>query len=228
LPIDNPWIIERFCTDFHLSRKTEPGLSVVVPWCEADINENFLIAAVCRDYFYPILAAKLEVIVGTSDGETVINHESIVAVSHNLAHELPAELPALLQLAEWATELRPAERILVGKPPHDRALKWAAELFSQEQITKIRESLQSGERIALRVPLAVREKNTEPRSSFFDVFLVADPKAERGRPVFVREGIIISDVRAPLRAQRELDHAAKADAGNRFRKVTYRLVPSCT
>src|SRR5207245_3481757 len=53
------------------------------------------------------------------------------------------------------------------------------------------------QRVALRVTLAVREKNKEPQPSFFDVFLVADPRGERGRPVFVREGIVISDVRAP-------------------------------
>jgi hypothetical protein len=196
LPIEDTNILTGFSNDFRLRRNGEPGLSVVVPWCEKDITEQFVIAAVCRDYFYPILAANLEVSVATPSRETLINHETLVGVSQNIA-ELPTELPALLKLAEWATEISPNEFVALAEPPRDRAPKWTPDLFSEQQITAIRQSLQTGQRIALRVPLAVKETNKEPRLSFFDVFLLADPQSDRGKPVFIREGIIISDVRAP-------------------------------
>lgn len=197
LPIEDPAMIGRFSADFRLRRTSEPGLSIVVPWCEADINEQAVISAVCRDYFYPLLAAKLEVVVATPSRETLINHETLVTVSQGVSEQLPSELLALLELAEWATEVRPNERLTINAPPPDRSLRWSAELLSEDHINKIRAALQNGARIALRVPLIVREKTKEPRESFFDVFLIADPRAERGQPVFVREGIIISDVRAP-------------------------------
>jgi hypothetical protein len=197
LPVDDSEFIQKFSTDFRLKRARESGLSIVVPWCDPEITEQSLVVAVCRDYFYPILAAKLEVIVATPSRETLINHESILNVSQSIADQLPEDLVALLRLAEWATEQRPIDFINIAEPPRDRALNWTPELFSEDLAMKIRAALQTGQRIALRVPLVVREKNKEPRPSFFDVFLAADPKSESGRPVFVREGIIISDVRAP-------------------------------
>src|SRR5206468_4761580 len=54
---------------------------------------------------------------------------------------------------------------------------------------------QAGEKVSVRVPMPVREKKKAVRWSFFDVFLVRDGTEGRGRPVFVREGIIIPDVR---------------------------------
>lgn len=197
LPIDDSAAIEKFSTDFRLKRDGESGLSIVVPWCDPEITEQSLIIAVCRDYFYPILAAKLEVIIATPYRETLINHESILSVSQTLADQLPEDLLALLRLAEWATEQRPSDFMNITEPHRDRALNWTPDLFSEDLVVKIRAALQAGQRIALRVPLVVREKNKEPRPSFFDVFLVTDSKSETGRPVFVRQGIIVSDVRAP-------------------------------
>jgi hypothetical protein len=197
LPIDNTQLIDTFRETFGLKRDTEPGLSVVVPFCDAEITEQTLIQGVCRDYFYPILAAKLEFVVATPLHETLINHATIPTVAQTFAAQLPDDLPPILQLAAWSTEVPPNQFITLHAPPSDGALEWSADLMREEQVLDIRSKLQAGDRIAVRVPLVVREKNQEPRSSFFDVFLVGDSKSERGRPVFVREGIIISDIRAP-------------------------------
>jgi len=197
LPTDESEILEEFCKDFRLKREQEPGLSIVVPWCDPEITEQSLIAAVCRDYFYPILAATLEVTVASPNRETVINHESLLGVSESVADQLPVNLPKLLELAEWATEQRPQNITKISPPPGERALAWSADLFSAEQVNALRASLQAGERIALRVPLMIREKNKEPRQSFFDVFFLRHGESESGRPVFIREGIIISDIRSP-------------------------------
>jgi hypothetical protein len=60
----------------------------------------------------------------------------------------------------------------------------------------MRQLLERGERLAVRATLTVREKNKPPRESFFDIFMRQDGD-ENGRPTFVREGVIIADVRAP-------------------------------
>ena len=62
----------------------------------------------------------------------------------------------------------------------------------------LRHKLENGEKFAIRVPLTVREKGTREKrfDTYFDVFL-QQGENESGRPLFVREGIIISDVRGP-------------------------------
>ncbi len=197
LPIDEPEAIQKFIEAFRLKRRSESGLSVIVPWCEPEINKDSVIEAVCRDYFYPILAASLHVTVATPSSKTVIDHENILGVASGISDRLPQDFPALLELAEWATERRPQDFLSISPPPSNYAPAWSRELVSEEQIKVIQASLAQGERVAIRLPIVVRKKNDNPRKSFFDAFLARETRSESGRPVFVREGIIISDVRSP-------------------------------
>ncbi|HMG76108.1 MAG TPA: hypothetical protein VK582_21580 [Pyrinomonadaceae bacterium] len=197
LPSEDSSLIEEFCRDFRLTRSDQSGLSIVVPFADPEINERALVTGVCRDYFYPILSASLEVEVESPDGKVVINHQTIRSVAAGVADQLSGDFLEILELAEWATEQPPQRIMNIAQPPSDRALTWSSDLFSTEQITALRASLQAGERMALRVPLVIRERHKEPRNSFFDVFLVRRGDSESGRPIFIREGIIISDVRSP-------------------------------
>jgi hypothetical protein len=197
LPLEDPALIEKFCKDFGLIRNRESGLSIVVPFCDPEINQRSLVAAVCRDYFYPILAATLEVVVESPESKIVIDHQSIREVANGVVDQLPKDLVPILELAEWATEQPPQKIVKTAQPSSDRAMAWSDDLFSEEQIKTLRSAFQAGEHIALRVPLTIRQKNREPRESFFDVFLVRRGDSDSGRPIFVREGIIISDVRSP-------------------------------
>lgn len=69
--------------------------------------------------------------------------------------------------------------------------------ISRDSLSDLQQRFERGERIAIRVPVSVREKNQPPRESYFDVFLHRDNSEQDGHPVFIREGIIIPDVRAP-------------------------------
>jgi hypothetical protein len=197
LPVEDQRIIQRFVEDFSLTRGLEPGLSVVVPWCDRGMNAQTIVEAVCRDYFYPILAAKLQVTVATPEYETLINHETLLQISRAISDRLPQGFTAVLEMADWATQQRPNDFLRISPPPSTRAPIWSAELITDEQVTKLRASLKAGERIALRVPVVVRKRDEDQKTSFLDIFLIRDMQSEGGRPVFIREGIIISDVRSP-------------------------------
>jgi hypothetical protein len=197
LPIEDPRPIQRFIEDFSLTRGSEPGLSVVVPWCDQEINADAIVEAVCRDYFYPILAAKLHVTVATPESETLINHETLLGVSHGIADRLPQGFTAVLEMADWATQRRPNDFLRLSVPPSNRGPVWSPDLIAEDQLNTISTLLKAGERIALRVPVVVRKKNEDPKPSCFDVFLIRDMQSEGGRPTFIREGVIISDVRSP-------------------------------
>jgi hypothetical protein len=195
LPIEDNQTIDRFCSAFSISRRTEPGLSIVVPWLDAEITRETLVEAVVRGYFFPILEGKLTVTIDTPDSTVEINESTITAVTTSLGKVTAKEILPLVDLAEWAAFLHDGEKTLLNLPPCDRPTWSAPNIIPIEQITALQRKLDSGERIAVRVPILVRSHGGAEEPSHLDVFLVNDGGSD-DRTVFVREGIIISDVRA--------------------------------
>ena len=77
LPLSDASTLEEFSKDFHLSRTTESGLSVVVPWLDPEFTLDHIKEAILRGYFYPILTGALVVTVGTPERKTEINAETL-------------------------------------------------------------------------------------------------------------------------------------------------------
>lgn len=195
LPIEDSQLIDQFCSTFSISRRNEPGLSIVVPWLDAEITRESLLEAVIRGYFFPILEGKLTVTVETPDNAIEINESTIAAVVEILGETTAKEILPFVGLAEWAAFLHGEDKIVLNLPPRDRPTWSAPNLIPAEKVATLQRKLDSGERIAVRVPLDVRSQRGVEEPSYFDVFLVNDGGND-DRTVFVREGIIISDVRA--------------------------------
>lgn len=51
----NQTLIDNFRETFNVKRQDDPGLSIVVPFVDDDINCNEIVKAVLDDYFWPIL-----------------------------------------------------------------------------------------------------------------------------------------------------------------------------
>ena len=196
LPVEDATLIDRFCKDFQLERGSQAGLSIVVPWYEDEITAERLIGAAIRGYFYPILTGALEVTVATTAGTRVLTADSLLPTLDDLNGEIREELVPVVTLAQWAMANRDAIPSTV-MPPSTAAPKWSAELVPDEVANELRPRLSKGERIAVRVPAAVRPKTGGVKNSHFDVFVSRDDGASSDRPTFIREGIIIPDVRGP-------------------------------
>lgn len=196
IPFEDAATIERFRSDFCVRRNREPGLSLVVPYCDNEITKNAVVEAVVRDYFYAIITRTLCVTIRDSKSETVVESGSLMPIVRELRSDVMGELAPLIQLAIWARERHDSDFLVLSRPPGSGALKWAKELMPGEKLPELRKGLEAQERLAFRVPLSIREKGCEDKESYFDVYLRRDPVAESGRPVFIREGIIISRVRA--------------------------------
>jgi hypothetical protein len=196
-PVEDEKAIDQFCTDFGLKRGTEPGLSIVVPWYDLEITQIALLRAVIEDYFYPILSGDLEVTVEGPDGTTALTAATLIAEVEKLNSDLAAGMVPLINLAEWVRSLKPGEAVVLNKMPETGPPKWIPPLFPEDAAAGLRERYHRGEKIAVLVPFCVRPKGGEKKWSFFDVALERDGTEARERPVFVREGIIISDLRSP-------------------------------
>lgn len=195
-PVEDKETAEIFQRLFRLTRRDEPGLSLVVPYLQDEINDEELIAAVLRGYFYPILMGDLQVLIRTDDSQLELTAENISSKVDQLKPELRAEIRPVVNLAIWAKNNKEPlpELILQGA---DAGPEWSEDLVPEDVRALVREKLREQKPFGLRVPVEVRPRarGKPRRPSQFDVLVVRDDKETAGRPIFIREGITISDVR---------------------------------
>lgn len=194
-PCTSTDLVQRFCDAFGLHRGTEPGLSIVVPFYDdSGIDPNRIRQAVVVGYFFPILTGDLSVeIVGPDGSVALLDQSNLINVAGGF--DRGRGLMSVIQLAAWAQSLPNSGLLQLASPPTTRAPKWTPELFPDHSVEDLRKTLKAGENVAIRVPMPVRQKGSEAVPSYFDVFLAHDGSDRRGRPIYVRDGITISDVR---------------------------------
>jgi hypothetical protein len=195
LPISDDATLDKFSEEFCIKRTTESGLSVVMPWVDPEITARTLIEATVRGYFFPILTRALSVTVETPEKTIVIDNSTLDEAALMLDEAESNDVLNLVELAEWASNRNPQDIVKLVPCDPERP-EWTNKLIPDDQLKSLREALENGNKVAVRASLTVREKGEAPRPSHFDFFLWKDG-FESGRPVFIREGLIISDVRAP-------------------------------
>lgn len=200
LPIEDPGTLAEFRNDFHVKRQRESGLSIVVPWYEINdedgVSRDSVIGTVLRGFFYPILMGHLSVTIATHREELELDSTAMVRTVELIGGTLAQQLLPIINLSEWAQTRTPAEFQSVTAPPADRAQRWSAELVPPDVLDHIRESLAQHHRVALRVPMFVQPCTTNPQPTYFSVFL-EHASEEHAKPVFIRDELIISDVKSP-------------------------------
>ncbi len=196
MPIEDDGAIEEFLNVFRSYRGGDPGLSIFVPWPDTEISAKEIIQSVFQNYFYTILAGELVVMVETQGIETWLDKDSLLNEARKIP-EVQDNLP-ITELAEWAlARLEDAERHELNMPDPRQGWSWSSKLFSEEVLQTLREKLQNQDNIAIRVPVTVRKRGVAAERSHFDVYLRSSESNERLRPVFIRDGIVISNVGAP-------------------------------
>ncbi len=198
LPVEDSATQERFSKIFRLARTDEPGLSLVIPFLHDEIVPEEITAAVLRGYFFPILTGELQVTVKSEKNIVHLTSETLEQQLDCLDLSIRDEVKPLVTMAKWARDNRDAIPELAA-PLLDGALLWSEELVSEQIRGLVREKLQKRDNIGLRIPLMVRPRarGKPQRPSHFDVFFARDDKDTVGRPVYIREGIIVSDARGP-------------------------------
>ncbi len=192
LPIEDGAFIASFSRTFDSSRGSEPGLTIVVPWYDLDLTDENLVRAVLRGYFWPILRGQVKVLIETEKIKILLDALSLEGQIEKIGGELEKEILPLVELTKWSSTLSAADFLTLAAGP---TWQWSRDLFPANALENIRGRYERGHRTAIRVPVTIHEKTKQPRQSYFDVFLVRDGSDHSGIPVFIREGIIIPDVR---------------------------------
>ncbi len=195
-PIIDAGFISAFESVLGLNRGNKKGLSVIVPAVDERVNVDDLRRGIVRSFFWPILLGELVVDLESSEGswhmdaETLASHRSL----------LPPSEAAVVEFAAWAATAKPSEFISLGSNGHMKP-DWRASidaLLPESKVGELRGQLEKSQRVGIRVPVRVRPKfeGGEEKNSFFTVFV--SPCRDAGyRPIFLRDGIVITDVRCP-------------------------------
>jgi hypothetical protein len=197
-PVENNPLIGQFSSLFSLQRSPgDPGLSLVVLWPDQEITDKDIVSAVLRDYFYPILSKQLEVLVETPTVTTVLDAKELEAEVAKLDKQLSENLKPLIDLAVWARDQTNDEYLTVASLNNGKECTWSKEMFTEEQLAYLRKTYHAGDKLVVRVPVILHRSNGENENSFFNIYLFRDSTESLGRPTFIREGIIVSEVKSP-------------------------------
>ncbi len=197
LPVADEGFIAEFARTFGLKRGSTPGLSVIVPAIDQRLSLDDLRRGIIRSFFWPILSGELVVEIEGPGGSWRIDAETLPA---NRTLLPPAEA-AVVEFAGWASFAKPGEIVTL---PNEAATRpdWRTiieALLPEGKIGEIRDRLEKTQRVGVRIPVRVRpkEEGRKEKMSSFTVF-IASCRDFGHQPIFLRDGIVITDVRCPL------------------------------
>jgi hypothetical protein len=197
VPSKDPAVIQDFRKAWVVERVNEPGLTVVVPYVNPELDADQLRRSVVRDYFVAILSGTLTVDIATyGDPDLEVTKDTLDEVIEKLPKAAERdEVRKNADLVRWAFGLSSADVIEIQAPEGPPSWQQPG-LIPDDVRRKIRVAIDADQSVRIRVPVKVlRKGGGAGTDSSFDVLLRPETK-HRSRPLFVREGIIVSEVRS--------------------------------
>ncbi len=195
LPVEDPAYLATYANHFLIDRFGKPGLTIMVPYPDKEINASDCIKSVIKHYFFPILAGQLIVIVKHAGQNWKLNAVSLDDALKKSRFPESQGMLGLLDLARWAIKQPEDAYSFLKEPMAGRAPKLRDLLFEGQDLAALREKFASGKRLAFYVPLTIRRKFSQDlMHSGFSVFLERDEKLSQAEDHFIRQGITIPEV----------------------------------
>lgn len=197
--VEDREFIRGFERDFCLERRDEPGLSVVVPYCDATWSVAAVASCVVQDYFAAILNDELVVTVEGPESSLVLQSQSLTDVLTECDPQVQQQLQPLLALTMWSRRRRAADDLLrLPCTPPSGPPRWSRRDIPQQPLRQVQDEYAQTGRVAVRIPVNVQPRGHEVRESWLEIFLERSVIPQQRRPVFVRDGIVIAGVRSRL------------------------------
>lgn len=183
-PVTDAEEISRFAAMTGISRTTQTGLSIVIPYLLPGITEKTLIEGVISNYYFPILAGRLEVEVG----DELINRHTFDEVVSRFDIAASSSIPFsfVRQISDSVAGTPTIEAIVAIGRKHLND-----DILSAEEISALKESYARGNLVHLRLPVRLEERSGVVRNSHVDLFLKSIPETEKPFSLFARGPIIL-------------------------------------
>jgi hypothetical protein len=185
MPVNDLSLIEGFRKQVGISRTTQSGLSLVIPFVNDKITEDVIIRGVVGNYYFPILAGRLVVEVGS----IVIDAKSFGTVAKKVMIGVK-DNPDRYSFVEQVSARLSDPPAFESKLP-TTAKSLAADQFGEDQVSKMKECYGRGELVHVRMPIRLRRKDGEEKISFVDLFMKPPPEDSKPFVLFARGSITV-------------------------------------
>lgn len=197
-PIEDETILDDFRNRFGISRKTEPGLSVVIPMVVEEINTDAIIRAAIMHYFFPIVKGELIVEIRPENTSSVTINDSTlkeIARSQNWQGTLwqNRNIESLMDFVESVKDLENANNI-IQLSSSGGSLRISENLFG-DSLESFQNDFRAGRLLAFKIPVEIRPTSNSSKNSFFNVFVKKDEQINRADESYWRSGILIANIR---------------------------------
>lgn len=197
LPVEDQDDLAGFANRFLIDRIGKPGLTVLVPYPDKEINAPDCARSVIKHYFFPILAGRLIVTIKYAGKKWELNAVSLGDLLKKSRFPESQGMLGLLDLARWAIKQPQEAHITLTEPVAGRAPKLREDLFSSHDLTVLREKFANGDRLAFHLPLTIQRHFTKDiMHSGFALYIERDEKLAKAEDHFIRQGITIPEVTA--------------------------------
>lgn len=211
-PLIDPTVIQEFKRTWSVSRETEPGLSIVVPYLEESWSVAQVVDALLGDYYTPIHAGRLTAKVGQMGGDSVevtrANLREAALAAFRDDDRKREKVLGDLEMLEWADSREP---VLVPVSWRDQRPAWENATITgthelpgqsfEEECLKFRDTGRAFLRFPVRV---VRKDGALAEDSHLDIIFSRDGSPGLP-PSFVRRGVVVSQAsNQPMRGVRAI------------------------
>ncbi len=185
MPVTDQVFIDAFRKQIGITRTTQSGLSLAIPFVNDKITEEVIVRGVIGNYYFPILAGRLVVEVGS----TVIDAKSFGTVAkQTMIGE--KDNPDRYSFVEQVSARLSNEPAFEAKLPAT-AKSLAADHFDDAQVSKMKDCYGRGELVHVRMPVRLRRKDGEEKISSVDLFMKPPPENSKPFVLFARGSITV-------------------------------------
>jgi hypothetical protein len=174
-PVSDSVFIDRFKTDFAVSRNKEPGFSLVIPMPKIVINYSDIVRYTIMHYFFPIMKDELVVEIIEKTGEkTVIDTNNIFTIACNETwKDTPWEnqnIQDLLSFSKEVLELIQKDNLIKFDDTVGEELEIREDSFG-DKLPDLISKLNSNKIIGLKMPLTIKKSDGKQVRSYFQLFI---------------------------------------------------------
>lgn len=204
IPIKDPSFIRQFSETFQVSRTSEPGFSVVIPFPYNDISLKSLKTGIIKQFFYPIISGELSVTIQENGDIIELNRDNVNSLITNgafLTSDFDGEtedvnLIKLFSFAKTAISMDDAEYICLNPPADLTGMPvWHDSLFEGISLENLRKIFDHCDVIGFKIPIKIQKNDHQPpKLNWFKAFVQRDGTLHNAENYFIREGIRISSI----------------------------------
>lgn len=193
LPVSSENEVMAFRKAFGLTRLSEPGLSLVIPF-PIEFDPKLAIQTIITEFYYPIASGNLEILIGGME----ISARNVDSVADEVLSDDEARKKKSSFTKGFRTLIKSAiavEKSGLGltqlKPGWEKTPKLKEDALPENALEQLRSAMEKGERISIRCPVTVRPKKGESIQTWFDVHIEVPEDLEFVEEAYIRRDLLI-------------------------------------